>query len=262
MPLKKGKIPPVFLFCLLFCFASCTHTENQSKQASDTLSFDTLSLQKETPATDTIFQNTITNQAVTAQKNVKRLTKEALNNMPDSAFVELLALDSTFVLHMKYATDDNFLKTKVYNCDQCLLRVEVARALAKAQQVFQSKGYRIKLYDCYRPLDIQKKMWAIMPDDRYVGNPYKNGSVHNKGAAVDLTLVDAQGNELDMGTAFDHFGREAHHAYRGLSAEVLANRKLLKQVMEEAGFLPITSEWWHYFYKNNGYPVANFKPSC
>jgi D-alanyl-D-alanine dipeptidase len=71
-----------------------------------------------------------------------------------------------------------------------------------------------------------------------------------------------QGKELDMGTAFDYFGREAHHAYTGLPAEVLANRKLLKQGMEEAGFLPITSEWWHYFYRNNGYSVGNFKPSC
>jgi D-alanyl-D-alanine dipeptidase len=105
-------------------------------------------------------------------------------------------------------------------------------------------------------------MWKIMPDDRYVGNPYGNGSVHNKGAAVDLTLVDAQGQELDMGTGFDHFGREAHHAYKELAPQVLENRKLLKQSMENGGFLPITSEWWHYFYKNNGYSIGNFKPSC
>jgi D-alanyl-D-alanine dipeptidase len=138
----------------------------------------------------------------------------------------------------------------------------VARALASAQKAFASQGYRIKLFDCYRPLDVQKRMWAIMPNDRYVGNPYKNGSVHNKGAAVDLTLVDAQGKELDMGTPFDYFGREAHHAYTNLPQETLQNRKLLKQGMKAAGFLPITSEWWHYFYQNNKYPVANFKPSC
>jgi D-alanyl-D-alanine dipeptidase len=134
--------------------------------------------------------------------------------------------------------------------------------LVKVQQSLAGKGYRIKLYDCYRPLDIQKRMWKIMPDDRYVGNPYGNGSVHNKGAAVDLTLVDAQGQELDMGTSFDHFGREAHHAYKNLAPQVLQNRKLLKQSMENGGFLPITSEWWHYFYKNNRYSIGNFKPSC
>jgi D-alanyl-D-alanine dipeptidase len=193
---------------------------------------------------------------------IKLLTGQELNRLPDSSFVELLAVDSTFVLDMKYATPDNFLKSKVYDCDKCLLRVKVAKALATAQKAFASQGYRIKLFDCYRPLDVQKKMWAIMPDKRYVGNPYQNGSIHNKGAAVDLTLVDAQGKEVDMGTPFDHFGREAHHAYTNLSPEILQNRKLLKQGMQAAGFLPITSEWWHYFYQNNKFPVANFKPSC
>jgi D-alanyl-D-alanine dipeptidase len=196
------------------------------------------------------------------EKKIELYTEAQLINMPDSTFVELLRVDTSFVLDMKYATEDNFLKSKVYDCDQCLLRVTVAKALAKAQQILKEKGYRIKLYDCYRPLDVQKRMWKIMPDDRYVGNPHGNGSVHNKGAAVDLTLVDSQGKELDMGTAFDHFGREAHHAYQNLPEEVLENRKLLKQTMEESGFKPITSEWWHYSYRNKNYPIANFKPSC
>lgn len=190
------------------------------------------------------------------------LSQQQQDTLPDSAFVDLLTLDSTFVLDMRYATDSNFLKARVYDCDQCLLRAVVAKALVKVQQSLADKGYRIKLYDCYRPLDIQKRMWKIMPDDRYVGNPYGNGSVHNKGAAVDLTLVDAQGHELDMGTGFDHFGREAHHAYWNLSPQVLENRRLLKQSMENGGFLPITSEWWHYFYKKNRYSIGNFKPSC
>jgi D-alanyl-D-alanine dipeptidase len=128
------------------------------------------------------------------------LSQQQQDTLPDSAFVDLLTLDSTFVLDMRYATDSNFLKARVYDCDQCLLRAVVAKALVKVQQSLSEKGYRIKLYDCYRPLDIQKRMWKIMPDDRYVGNPYGNGSVHNKGAAVDLTLVDAQRHELDMGT--------------------------------------------------------------
>jgi zinc D-Ala-D-Ala dipeptidase len=187
--------------------------------------------------------------------------RDSLLQLPDSAFVPLLALDDSFVLDMKYATEDNFLQAKVYDCDQCFLRREVAEGLMRAQALFREQGYRIKLYDCYRPFDVQKKMWVIMPDDRYVANPAK-GSIHNRGAAVDLTLVDAQGNELEMGTAFDFFGREAHHAYRNLPEPVLANRRLLKETMEKAGFQSITSEWWHYFYRRNGYPIANFKPVC
>jgi D-alanyl-D-alanine dipeptidase len=163
---------------------------------------------------------------------------------------------------MRYATADNFLKEKVYDCDKCLLRKDAALALLKAHDRLKGEGYRIKLFDCYRPLDVQKKMWKIMPDDRYVGNPYGSGSVHNKGAAVDLTLTDSLGRELEMGTPFDHFGREAHHAYTDLPTEVLTRRRILKEAMEGAGFEPITSEWWHYSYRRKNYPTANFKPEC
>ncbi len=187
---------------------------------------------------------------------------DSIRQLSDTAFVELLRLDTSFVLTMKYATADNFLKEKVYDCDKCLLRKQPALGLLKAQQLLKEKGYGLQLFDCYRPLDVQKKMWEIMPDDRYVGNPYGNGSVHNKGAAVDLTLTDSTGHELDMGTHFDFFGREAHHAYTHLPAEVLERRKLLKNIMQEAGFEPITSEWWHYSYRHQNYPTANFKPAC
>lgn len=241
------------LFLLLLIF-SCESRQTQStatKPVKDTATY--------TPPNNPYV---VEADSLAAKVNTKLLTETQLADLPDSAFVELLTLDTSFVLDMKYATSDNFLKTRVYDCAQCLLRAKVAKALAHAQQKFKEKGYRIKLYDCYRPLDVQKQMWKIKPDDRYVGNPYGNGSVHNKGAAVDLTLVNSQGEELDMGTPFDYFGREAHHAYTGFPQQVLDNRKLLKQTLEESGFQPITSEWWHYSYRNNSYPVANFKPSC
>jgi D-alanyl-D-alanine dipeptidase len=246
------------LFVLII---SCSSNEQATENKADTLA---AAKESAEPAADTLIGITPSDTATPATPTSQplMLTREQQDALPDSTFVDLLTLDSTFVLDMRYATDSNFLKAKVYDCDQCLLRAVVAKALVKVQQSLADKGYRIKLYDCYRPLDIQKRMWKIMPDDRYVGNPYGNGSVHNKGAAVDLTLVDAQGHELDMGTGFDHFGREAHHAYRNLPPQVLENRKVLKQSMENGGFLPITSEWWHYFYQKNTYSVANFKPSC
>jgi len=187
---------------------------------------------------------------------------QAIQLLPDSGFVELIQLDSTLVLDLRYATPDNFLKEKVYDCARCLLRKEAALALVKAHQVLKQKGYRLRLFDCYRPLDVQKKMWKIMPDDRFVGNPYGNGSMHNKGAAVDLTLADSTGKELEMGTPFDFFGREAYHAYTNLPPDVLNRRRLLKQTLMQAGFSPITSEWWHYSYNRKSYRVANFKPAC
>ena len=163
-------------------------------------------------------------------------------------FVLLRSLSNDFVFDMKYATPDNFLKQAVYDCGECYLRKSTAKALVKANEEFKLLGYRIKLFDCYRPLSVQKKMWKILPGTHYVANPAK-GSKHNRGAAVDLTLVDAQGKELDMGTPFDFFGKKAHHTCTTLPKKVLENRKLLKDVLNKYNFKSIFSEWWHYEYR-------------
>lgn len=182
----------------------------------------------------------------------------------DTSFVRLKALSDDFEYDIRYATSNNFLKQKVYDCEDCYIRKEVAEALIKANSVFLKQGYRIKLFDCYRPLDVQKKMWEIFPDPNYVGNPYKQGSMHNRGGAVDITLVDkTTGKELDMGTDFDHFGEEAHHTYTGHSREIQQNRKLLKLVMESESFNSVRTEWWHYSYQGSAnYPISNFKVNC
>ena len=134
--------------------------------------------------------------------------------------------------------------------------------MIKANDRFIKKGYKIKIYDCYRPLDIQKQMWAIVSNPEYVANPSK-GSIHNRGGAIDITLVDKNGSELDMGTAFDYFGVEANHNYKEVSKEVKANRKLLKKVMLKYDFLSFDSEWWHYNLKKaNENKVSNFKWKC
>lgn len=180
----------------------------------------------------------------------------------DNAFVNLKNYSNDFVFDMKYATADNFLKEKVYPCDECFLRVKTIKSLLQANQAFMAKGYRIKLYDCYRPLAIQKKMWKLVPNPTYVANP-KKGSIHNKGGAVDITLVDSTGVELNMGTGFDFFGPEAGHNYTQLSAEILANRQFLKAVMLQFNFKPFDSEWWHYNLNNSAADeVSNLKWRC
>jgi D-Ala-D-Ala dipeptidase len=179
-----------------------------------------------------------------------------------SDFVRLKDLSSDFVYELKYATPDNFLKQAVYDCGECYLRKSTAEALVKANEAFKQLGYRIKLFDCYRPLSVQKKMWKILPGTHYVANPAK-GSKHNRGAAVDLTLVDAQGKELNMGTPFDFFGKEAHHTYTEHSKEVLENRKLLKETLDKFNFKSIYSEWWHYEYRPEMQSkVENFEWQC
>jgi D-alanyl-D-alanine dipeptidase len=164
---------------------------------------------------------------------------------PDDPLVDITALDPTFVLDLRYATPDNFLKRRVYDRAVALLRKPVAERLARVQKRLAAKRLRLKIWDAYRPHSVQKEMWKIVPDERYVANPAK-GSSHGRGAAVDVTLVDAQGNELDMGTAHDDFSPKAAPWSKAVSAAVRANRKILIDAMGTEGFLVVDTEWWHF----------------
>lgn len=180
----------------------------------------------------------------------------------DSTFVNLKQYSQDFEYDMKYATEDNFLKAKVYDCAECFLRLKTVNALIDANKKFLEKGYKIKIFDCYRPLDIQKKMWKIVSNPKYVADPAK-GSIHNRGGAVDITLIDSLGKELDMGTPFDFFGIEASHNYPNVSEEVKQNRILLKTIMTSSGFNSFDSEWWHYNLKTAlNDAVSNAKWDC
>ena len=164
--------------------------------------------------------------------------------MADTAFVRLADFSDDFVYDMRYATENNFLKAKVYDCAECYTRVKTAKALVEANKEFMTQGLKIKFYDCYRPNSVQFLMWKIVPNPQYVANPVK-GSIHNKGGAVDITLVNFDGKELDMGTDFDFFGKRAYHDNMELPQNILDNRKLLKETMEAHGFWSIRTEWWH-----------------
>ena len=172
-------------------------------------------------------------------------------------------LSTEFAFEIRYATPNNFIGETLYDCAKCLLRPEVAEALLEANQYFCELGYRIKIYDCYRPLDVQKKMWAKMPRPGYVGNPYGNGSIHNRGAAIDLTLETLDGCYVEMGSDYDYFGKEAHIDNYNFSKEILANRKLLFEGMRKFGFSTIRTEWWHFNYRRNrSYKTLNVPLPC
>lgn len=190
----------------------------------------------------------------------KEKPAEELPEPADSAFVRVIDYIPDAVLDLRYATENNFMKKQVYPCAECLLRYEVVKALKEAQEDFKSQGYRIKVFDGYRPLSVQWKLWNSTDKKQYVANP-KYGSNHNRGCAVDLTLIDSTGAQLDMGTVFDFFGKKAHHSYTNLPPEVLNNRKILKGTLAKYGFSKINSEWWHYNYKKK-YPVSDAPLPC
>ena len=147
---------------------------------------------------------------------------------------------------LRYATDANFLGKAVYPAGaRCLLLRPVATRLAAVARSLALEGYRLHVWDCYRPLHVQWAMWRLVPRKGYVADP-RTGSNHNRGAAVDLTLEHADGTPVEMPTPFDTFGPAAHHGSTAGTPAARENRERLRKAMVDAGFRPNRMEWWHY----------------
>jgi len=176
-------------------------------------------------------------------------------------WAELTTADS-MIIDLRYATKNNFTNQQVYDCARCFLRPEVAHRIRRINFHLQRKyNWRLKLFDCYRPRPYQQRLWDIVPNPIYVSDP-KKGSMHNRGAAVDLTIVDEKGVPLDMGTEFDHFGRRAHTDFMELSDTILSNRKILQDIMIGNGFKGIQSEWWHFSISGLGSELSEWVWDC
>jgi len=170
---------------------------------------------------------------------------------PEKKMVDLKKIINNLYFDIRYATRNNFMHTKLYPpINTTYLRLPAAEALKNIQKELKDKGLALKIYDAYRPYYVTVKMWQPIKDERYVANPAK-GSGHNRGIAVDLTIIKiADGKELNMGTGYDNFTDTAHHTFKNLSPEILQNRTLLKSMMEKHGFKAFESEWWHYSLPN------------
>ncbi|MBI4347880.1 MAG: M15 family metallopeptidase [Elusimicrobia bacterium] len=175
----------------------------------------------------------------------------------DEPMVDVTRLDPRIRVDIRYATPSNFTKTVLYPQARCMLRSRVAKRLSLAQADLSAVGLGLKVWDCYRPLSIQKKLWELVPDTRYVANPAK-GSRHNRGAAVDVTLVDLNGTELPMPTEYDDFSERAHRDWAGASPAALRNRQTLEAVMQRHGFTGLSTEWWHFDARGwDRYPLSD-----
>ena len=257
----------IYFYLLLFILFSCKKElkdnkiiENNNLVEKNIILADSAKIEK--------FKDTITlikKDTSFKKKSIQdtlTIVIKSKNIIQDTNFVKLDDLSQNFIYDLKYATKDNFLNQKVYDCPKCFLRLKTAKAIINANEEFIKMGYRLKVFDCYRPHDVQKKMWAILPGTHYVANP-KKGSIHNRGGAIDVTLVDLKGNEIDMGTSFDFFGKEAHHTYTNHSSQVQKNRDLLKNTLKKHGFRSIYSEWWHYeILGARSEKISNFKWKC
>ena len=147
---------------------------------------------------------------------------------------------------LKYSTDDNFTGQRVYDFQDVFLRYGTVMKLKAVAEEVRSVGLYLKIWDGFRPVSAQFKLWEICPDDTYVANPNKGYSNHSRGFAVDVTLVDSEGREVEMPTGFDDFSAKADRDYSECTPEAAKNARLLESVMEKHGFSGYWGEWWHF----------------
>lgn len=165
---------------------------------------------------------------------------------PMEPLVEVVQRIPDAVVDLRYATPDNFMGKAVYPPEaRCLLLEKSAHQLEAAATVLRAKGFRLRLYDCYRPHHVQWELWKVLPKPGYVADP-RTGSNHNRGGAIDLSLVQLDGGAVEMPSPYDFFGPAAHHGCDGGTPAARANREALKAAMTGAGFTINRMEWWHY----------------
>lgn len=152
-----------------------------------------------------------------------------------------------FLIDIVYATKNNFTNTKIYDIPICMLRKNTANKLLKANEQLKQYGFKIKIWDTFRPYKYQEKLWNTFPDERFVANPLKTDCNHCKGKAIDITLCTLDGNDVIMPTEFDHFGVESYrNNYTNLDTVTKNNVLLLEDTMKNCGFIPFPFEWWHF----------------
>ena len=178
----------------------------------------------------------------------------------DEAFVRVTDYIPNITVELRYATDNNFTGKVIYDFTDAWLRYGTVKKLMEAENELEKHGFRLKLWDAFRPVSAQFTLWETVPDSRYVANPNKGYSNHSRGDTVAVTLTDEEGNEAEMPTGFDDFTAKADRDYSDVTETAAENAKLLEETMTDCGFKPSTTEWWHYS-DTDDYAVAeDFDP--
>jgi D-alanyl-D-alanine dipeptidase len=198
-----------------------------------------------------VAQDTVLNKHGLWIINNTKLFNATTKSNPNKQMVDIQKFIPDVILDLRYATANNFMHKKLYpSITNTYLRLPAAQALQRVDSELKEMGFGLKIFDAYRPYSVTEKMWEPIKDDRYVADP-KKGSGHNRGIAVDLTIINLKTNkELPMGTGYDNFTDTAHQNFIALPKEILVNRNILKSLMEKHGFVALESEWWHYFLPN------------
>ena len=203
-----------------------------------------------------IFSTGIVNKGISQTSNTKlpvtnkwKTYRQQVAADSSKQMIELKSAIPGIVYDLRYATKNNFVKKEMYasNTRTTYVRLPVARALQKVQKDLEEKNLGLMVFDAYRPYSVTVQFWELIRDDRYVANPAK-GSGHNRGIAIDLTLIDLKtGKPLNMGTDFDNFTDTARPDFKDLPKTIIENRTILRSTMEKNGFKVLDTEWWHFY---------------
>ena len=160
-------------------------------------------------------------------------------------------------IDLRYSTKNNFTKEKVCFSKDCYIHKVAYENLAMTIEIAKKIELRMKIFDAYRPVYVQRKLWDFFPDANFIAPPEK-GSPHSRGVAIDLTLINSNGEELDMGTDFDEFSKLSYHGSLEISKKAYKNRTLLLGIMTDAGWDFFRNEWWHYqLFNSKKYPIVD-----
>lgn len=203
-----------------------------------------------------------TESAETTQPQTMPTQSQTAPQPPESedAFVRVLDYIPTASQELMYATENNFTGQVIYEFQDAYLRWGTVKKLMLVSKDLEEFGFYLKIWDGFRPVSAQFALWEVCPDSTYVANPNKGYSSHSRGNTIDLTLVDAEGNELEMPTGFDDFSAKADRDYADCTPEAANNAQILEILMEKHGFTGYAGEWWHYS-DTTSYPVEkDFEP--
>ena len=216
--------------------------------------------QKKNVITDKIIETeTVSIQETITQKvTIQEITTE--KEPEDDEYVLVKKYMPDIYVELMYATENNFTGVRIYDFTDAYLRYGTVKKLANVQKELKEQGYRLKIWDAYRPFEAQQKLWEVYPDPNYVANPANGMKKHNLGGTVDITMVAADGSVISMPTEFDDFSLKAERDYSDIEdEEAVKNVMILQNAMENNGFTGYQGEWWDYS-DTVEYEAVDFQP--
>ena len=211
--------------------------------------------QKDAAPTESTFPETKAGETASPQTQAPETVPTLVREEPaDEDFVRVADYIPTITQDLRYATENNFTGQRIYDFTQVYLRWGTVKKLMDVSRELEAQGLYLKIWDGFRPVSAQFRLWEVYPDPTYVSNPETGYSSHSRGNTVDLTLVDSTGQELEMPTGFDDFSALADRDYSDCPETAAANARALETLMEQYGFTGYFGEWWH-FSDTQTYPV-------